>query len=74
MYSDDQERFGNKKPRAYFHGTVNGQAFWSPNMLCFENWALAAGFKRVESVSTFPLKSLDGLFDVPHGTIKAFVE
>jgi tRNA (mo5U34)-methyltransferase len=69
----DLDRFG-RKPRALFHGTANGQAFWAPNMLCFERWALAAGFKRVERVSTFTLKSLDGLFNIPHGTIKAFVD
>lgn len=69
----DAARFGGNKPRAYFHGTVNGQAFWAPNMACLEQWALAAGFKRIERVSTFPLKSLDGQFDVPHGTIKAYV-
>lgn len=62
------------QPRAYFHGLVNGQAFWAPNMLCLERWALAAGFKRVERVSTFRLASLDGQFDIPHGTIRAFAE
>ena len=63
-----------REPRALFYGSVNGQAFWAPNMLCLERWALAAGFQRVERVSTFRLKSLDGQFDSPHGTIKAFVE
>ena len=61
------------QPRAYFHGIVNGQAFWSPNMLCLERWALAAGFKSVERVSTFRLATLDGQFDIPHGTIRAYV-
>lgn len=61
------------QPRAYFHGTVNGQAFWAPNMACLEQWALAAGFSHVERVSTFRLASLDKQFDIPHGTIKAFV-
>jgi hypothetical protein len=35
--------------------------------------ALTAGFARVERVSTFRLKSVDGHFDTPHGTIRAFV-
>lgn len=69
----DQQQNRDREPRAYFHGTVDGQAFWAPNIACLEQWALAAGFRRVERVSTFSLKSLDGMFDVPHGTIKAFV-
>jgi tRNA (mo5U34)-methyltransferase len=69
----DPDRFA-RKPRALFHGVVNGQAFWAPNMLCLEHWALAAGFNRVERVSTFRLASLDGQFNIPHGTIRAFVE
>jgi hypothetical protein len=35
--------------------------------------ALAAGFTRVERVSTFHLKSTDGRFDTLHGTIRALV-
>lgn len=69
----DPDRFG-RKPRAIFHGTLNGQAFWAPNILCLERWALAAGFNRVERTSTFRLKSRDGQFDIPHGTVKAFVD
>lgn len=69
----DQTRFGSRQPRAHFHGTATGQAFWAPNMACLEQWALAAGFKRVERVSTFMLSSLDGQFRSPHGTIKAFI-
>lgn len=69
----DPERFGGRKPRAHFHGTQEGQAFWAPNMACLEQWARAAGFSQVERVSTFALKSLDGQFDTPHGTIKAYV-
>lgn len=69
----DPDRFGGRKPRAYFHGTAEGQAFWAPNMTCLEQWARAAGFSRVERVSTFDLKSLDGQFDAPHGTIKAYI-
>jgi hypothetical protein len=34
----------------------------------------AAGFARCERVSTFHLKSVDGVFDTPHGTVRAFVE
>jgi tRNA (mo5U34)-methyltransferase len=70
----DPARFGRGQPRAFFHGTPRGQAFWAPNMTCLERWALAAGFKRVERVSTFMLSSLDGQFHSPHGTIRAFVE
>ncbi len=69
----DPARFGGRRPRAYFHGTTGGQAFWAPNMACLERWALAAGFARVERVSTFMLSSLDGQFDSPHGVIRAFV-
>jgi hypothetical protein len=61
-------------PRALFKGTVNGQAFWLPNMNCLERWALAAGFKRVERVSTFRLVSRDDKFSTPHGTIKTYIE
>jgi tRNA (mo5U34)-methyltransferase len=70
----DPDRFGNRRPRAYFHGTAKGQAFWAPNMLCLEKWALAAGFARAERVSTFMLSSLDGEFHSPHGTIRAYVD
>jgi tRNA (mo5U34)-methyltransferase len=59
--------------RALFVGTATGQAFWLPTMKCLEQMALAAGFARVEKVSTFDLCSVDGKFDTPHGTIRAFV-
>jgi tRNA (mo5U34)-methyltransferase len=59
--------------RALFVGQVNGQAFWLPTPTCLERMALAAGFARVERVSTFRLKSVDGKFDTPHTTIRAFV-
>jgi tRNA (mo5U34)-methyltransferase len=59
--------------RALFIGTATGQAFWLPTMKCLENMLLAAGFARVERVSTFSLKSVDGKFDTPHGTLRAFV-
>jgi hypothetical protein len=42
-------------------------------MTCLERMAIAAGFRRVERVSTFRLKSRDGTFNTPHGTIRAFV-
>jgi tRNA (mo5U34)-methyltransferase len=61
------------EPRALFLGTAKGQAFWFPTMMCLEQMALAAGFARVERVSTFALRSVDGKFDTPHGTIRAFV-
>jgi tRNA (mo5U34)-methyltransferase len=60
--------------RALFLGTVDGQAFWFPTMTCLEKMALAAGFRRVERVSTFTLSSVDGQFNTPHGTIRAFVD
>jgi tRNA (mo5U34)-methyltransferase len=69
----DRSRLGARRPLAYFHGTEKGQAFWAPNMTCLESWALAAGYRRVERVSTFVLSSLDREFSVPHGTIKAYV-
>ena len=59
--------------RALFLGTPTGQAFWFPTMTCLEQMALAAGFSQVERVSTFSLKSVDGKFDTPHGTIRALV-
>lgn len=60
--------------RAMFIGTATGQAFWLPTMKCLENMLLAAGFARVERVATFHLKSVDGTFDTPHGTLRAFVQ
>ena len=45
--------------RALFLGTATGQAFWFPTMKCLEQMALAAGFTRVEKVSTFDLKSVE---------------
>jgi hypothetical protein len=59
--------------RALFVGQPNGQAFWLPTITCLEQMVLAAGFARVERVSTFHLKSTDGRFDTPHGTVRAFV-
>jgi tRNA (mo5U34)-methyltransferase len=60
--------------RALFVGTPDGQAFWFPTMKCLEMMALAAGFAHVEPVSAFALRSVDGQFDTPHGTIRAFVD
>ena len=59
--------------RALFVGQANGQAFWLPTITCLEHMILAAGFARFERVSTFQLKSTDGKFDTPHGTVRAFV-
>jgi tRNA (mo5U34)-methyltransferase len=64
----------SSEARALFYGTADGQAFWMPNMACLERWALAAGFARVERVSTFVLASRGGRFQTPHGVIRAFVE
>jgi tRNA (mo5U34)-methyltransferase len=68
----DPMRVG-RAPRARFVGTATGQTFWEPNMACLERWALAAGFADVEQVSRFRLRSVDGRFDEPHGTIRAHV-
>ena len=59
--------------RALFVGSAGGQAFWLPTTACLERMVLAAGFARIENVSTFRLKSTDGLFDTPHTTLRAFV-
>jgi tRNA (mo5U34)-methyltransferase len=59
--------------RALFVGQPDGQAFWLPTMTCLEQMVRAAGFPRHERVSTFHLRSVDGLFDTPHGTLRAFV-
>jgi len=60
--------------RALFVGQANGQAFWLPSVVCLQQMVRAAGFARCERVSTFHLKSVDGVFDTPHGTVRAFVE
>jgi tRNA (mo5U34)-methyltransferase len=62
----------NRKPRAYFHGTLLGQSFWAPNMRCLEQWALASGFSKVKKVATFNLFHEIRKAKSPHGTIKAF--
>jgi len=62
------------EPRALFVGQANGQAFWLPSLVCLQQMVRAAGFARSERVSTFHLKSVDGVFDTPHGTVRAFVE
>jgi tRNA (mo5U34)-methyltransferase len=62
------------EPYALFVGTANGQAFWFPTMTCLEQMLLAAGFARVERVSTFVLSTVDGTFNTPHATVRAFVE
>jgi tRNA (mo5U34)-methyltransferase len=59
--------------RALFLGTPTGQAFWFPTMTCLEQMMTAAGFSKVERVSTFHLKSTDGKFDTPHGTVRGYV-
>ena len=61
------------QPTALFVGTASGQAFWLPTMGCLEHMLLAAGFSRAERVSTFSLRSMDGKFDTPHGTLRAYV-
>lgn len=61
------------EPCARFIGSEDGMVFWSPNRVCLERWATAAGFRRIELVSIFVLSSLDGKFNTPHATIRAFV-
>jgi tRNA (mo5U34)-methyltransferase len=59
--------------RALFVGSATGQAFWLPTTACLTQMVLAAGFARCEKVSSFSLKSSDGLFDTPHATVRAFI-
>jgi len=63
-----------QQSRALFVGQPNGHAFWLPTMTCLEQMALAAGFVTIERVSTFELKSVDGRFKTPHGTIRAYIK
>jgi tRNA (mo5U34)-methyltransferase len=72
--SIDASRWRRRTPRAVFYGQAHGQTFWAPNMACLERWALAAGFARVDRVSEFRLRTVDGQFDQPHGVIRAWVE
>jgi tRNA (mo5U34)-methyltransferase len=60
------------EPLAYFHGTADGMAFWAPNMTCLEKMCLAAGFVRVERISTFNLTSVDNTYDSLQGVIHAW--
>jgi 2-polyprenyl-3-methyl-5-hydroxy-6-metoxy-1,4-benzoquinol methylase len=69
----DTSRTPKGVPYARFVGRVDGQTFWMPNLACLEQWALAAGFARVERVSEFRLRSLDRAFDAPNGVIRASV-
>lgn len=66
------DRQEDDSPRALFHGTVDGQAFWAPNMRCLESWLLCAGFARVNQVGDFDLVSCDGKFRSPHGVVHAY--
>jgi len=59
---------------ALFIGTAEGQVFWVPTLACLEGMLRAAGFTRVERVSEFELKSVDGLYNTPHATLRAFVD
>ena len=67
---DDQ---ADGEPRALFRGTATGHTFWLPNRTCLMQMARAAGFTRVEWVSTFELRARDatGFYDV-HGAIRAW--
>src|SRR5262249_49795820 len=61
------------QPRAPFQGTAGGRGFWVSDMACREQSAPAAGVSRRGPVSTFMLTTVDGTFNTPHGTIRAFV-
>jgi tRNA (mo5U34)-methyltransferase len=67
----DPSRVGRRTPRARFFGRNEGQTFWAPNMACLESWARAAGFTSATRVSEFRLRSVDGVFDEPHGVVHA---
>jgi len=69
----DLDRLGRRGPRARFVGRNDRQTFWAPNMACLEAWARAAGFAATRRVAQFRLRSGDGLFDEPHGVIRADV-
>jgi tRNA (mo5U34)-methyltransferase len=60
------------EPRALFRGTATGHTFWLPNRTCLMQMARAAGFKDVEWVSKFELRSSDAsaFYDM-HGAIRA---
>jgi tRNA (mo5U34)-methyltransferase len=60
------------EPRADFRGTATGHTFWLPNRACLLQWARAAGFTRVEWISTFQLTGRDRQFHDTHGAIRAF--
>jgi tRNA (mo5U34)-methyltransferase len=70
----DPDRLGRRAPRARFVGRNDGQTFWAPNLACLEAWARAAGFAATQRVAQFRLRSVDGLFDEPHGVIRADVD
>lgn len=69
----DTQLHVTNQARARFVGTASNQAFWLPTMTCLEQWVLAAGFARVERISTFRLHSVDGKFDTPHGAVRGLV-
>jgi tRNA (mo5U34)-methyltransferase len=60
------------EPRALFRGTATGHTFWLPNRTCLMQMMRAAGFRDVEWVSTFELKSREreGFRDI-HGAVRA---
>jgi tRNA (mo5U34)-methyltransferase len=67
----DDEAHG--EPRARFEGTATGHTFWVPNRTCLMQMARAAGFREVEWVSRFELRSAKeagGFHDI-HGAIRA---
>jgi tRNA (mo5U34)-methyltransferase len=67
----DDEASG--EPRALFKGTATGHTFWLPNRTCLMQMARAAGFRDVEWISRFELRSAKGAggFHDVHGAIRA---
>lgn len=59
-------------PRALFRGTATGHTFWLPNRTCLMQMVRAAGFREVEWVSRFELRSDDeNRFHDMHGALRA---
>jgi len=59
------------EPRATFRGTATGHTFWMPNRACLMQWVRAAGFTRVEWITTFDVTARDGQFHDTHCAIRA---
>jgi tRNA (mo5U34)-methyltransferase len=64
----------SEEPRALFLNQVHEMSWWAPNLACLVRMVESAGFDRVETVSTFNLVSVDGITNVPHVVIRAWVD